>query len=802
MSMLRKLFALGLLAAALFFVARAILDNSGLEKVSLQLPDSIRLDVSRSYVMPSEGALTYVLSQSPERIWISSAAILSGTNNQTARYPYHLLVSVYDNQDQVLFEKQFHHHALATTKVELKENGQIVPEAFLSDGNSKLSATENLHIRLPAGATKLIISQVVKSPQINDVAVRAYQHVQRSSRVEPIDLWERLSLKQRGKLLEYYPFEEPFLTDSEKSNLAEYRWQPLVPSGDENKDYMSLLMYRIPQTAIAQRKYLLSQYSHQADVYKRVSFPIEVAGTYRLEGSHNFTERDYQVFMSWFNPNDSLEKADTFDFNSQQFSQEFELKPGLVTFMSSIPVSLQLFGVSGFVEEHDHFSPQLILTPEAPITYELVTADSGSTPYQIRSRAFAEQALATQEGAELTISLYTQDKVVQQHRLSTVFYPEENKQLTGEEYFNWLGSESRLFLELRAGIDKMVLTSNQPLLTSVFTRVNEMPAVRFLPEEKRDWYDFPTGVPDWFSVRPENWEEQINEGNIRVLKNYHRSLLAEQPQDDPDETYQSLLSDFSQFTLADLIVQNPYPGQRTRLEENTSLNFAKLDEFPVFETPSQSSRPIAKKLFFLKSDSVPLQVAWSKNGETQAPFWVAGNWGIVDASVIGNELEGEISMNTPGVRWWRNGLPRESTEWQQRRGLLLRSGETVTLATDKKAEQEVLSIVVYSTSQEPVALDIKFPTTSRNESMQDVYTILHRRFNLQPKVHYSGYQLSGRRNIVARQSFSILLDKDISNSIHDMQITHMQGKDVYISVVKRVIKPTPIIERYRLEREH
>ncbi|MCC2606840.1 hypothetical protein [Planctobacterium marinum] len=802
MRLIKHLIMLAMAIAALWVIVQTLLSDSGLQRVSQPIPDSVKLDISRSYILPPDTHLDYRLTQSPQKLWISSAAILSGADNKTARYPYHLKVQVLDSRGNILFENQFHHHALATRKVELKANQQLVPEAFLNDSNARLAAMENLHITLPEGASRLVISQIVKSDNIKEVAVRAYQHVQRSSRVKPIDLWQRLSVKQKDNLLQYYPFDTAFLSDTEKANLAEYRWQPLVPSGDEDQDYQSVLIYRVPLTDIATKKHLLSQYEHHADAYKQVSFPIEVAGQYRIAGEHAFTDRAFKLHMSWFNLEDSLEQKRSFTYTGKQFSQRIALKPGLVSFTSSVPLSLALFAESGYVQEHDHFANTVILSPGKPLRFSLSQGDSELTPYKVQVRAFAEQSLSTGPNALVDVRVLTDSQQLQQHSIHPEFVPEKNNQLANEEFFNWLGQKQELYLQVSKAAQFLELSSSQPVLVSVFTRLSNMPSMRTLPEEKRDWFDYPAGVPDWFAMRPDSWEQEVNLGNIRLLKNYHDSLLDERPEVDPDETYQTLLDDFSTLTLSDIMVENPYPGQPVALEENSALNFASLTTFPHFASAEKLSKPVAGRLFFNRDSARPVQITWRKNDVPQPPFWIAGQWGLVDESVMGGSLTGTIALDAPDVQWWRNGLPRQASQWQQRRALLVTSGDTVQLNNTKQSTQEMLSFVLYQTTPEPVILDIEIQDASRNPNINTAHTLLKRRYQINATERYNGYQLSGKRTIIGRQTFSLLLDEDISNSAHRIQLSHQQGDEVYVSIVKRVIQPTPIIERYRNELEH
>lgn len=810
MKWFNRLFLLLVLAVTGYWLSQKLLLHSGLEKVGIDIPAEVELDISRGYIIPQQKLLSYTLSQSPEKIWISSSALLRGGDNKTAHYPYGLTVSVLDKNDNILYRNEFHNQSSSSKQVELTINGQLLPESFLADPDKKLSAPQNVHFQLPPGATRLEISQQIKSPQIQDIVLRAYQFVQRSSRVDAIDLWQRLSQKQKRQLTENFPFEDPFLSNEERSNLAEFRWQPLVPQGDEPEDYMSVLMYRINNQFIANKKHLLSQYEHHADAYKRVSFPIEIAGRYRLEGKHEFSQRDVTVNMQWFNRNDSWMKSEEFIFSTRQFSQEFDLKPGLVTFTTSIPTAINLFAINGLVEEHDHFSPAIVLLPGQELRYRIehpLPVDNSdvlpATPVQVQVRAFAEQDISTGAGAQLTITRESMDQALATEQLAVEHLPDENSQLVNEEFYNWLGIAKKLYLQVEEATDTLTLTSDQPVLVTLYTRLADMPAIRVLPEEKRDWFDYPSGVPDWFSVRPENWEELVNIGAIRLLKHYHRSLLLEQEPPDPDETYQSLLKDFERLQLLDIMVENPFYGQASKIGENTALNFAPVAKVAATNASDGSlQKPIQKRWLFIKDNAEPQEIQWTKNGLAQSGFWVAGHWGIVDEDNLFVSSKDQLRFAGSEVEWWQNGVPREHAAWQQRRGALLRQADKIQLGNDKIQDEEMLSLVVYSTSTQPVVLAVSFSGFERDPQVKESFTITNRQYQIQSQQAYSGFQLSGNRRIVARQSFSILLGRDILPGQLNMHIEHLQGEDVFISVVKRVIKPKPIIQRYRTVSEH
>lgn len=805
---MRRLIAVLLFAALLALIYVKLIrdfDSASLEKVELTIPDSIRLDTSRGYLIPQTQSLQYTLSQSPRKLWISSAAILDGNNNKTARYPYELDITVFDKNDMPLFNRAFHFQSSAAKLVELKDGGQILPEIFLASLSNKLSASKNIHIKLPEGATRLVVKKVVESRQIKGLAIRAYQYVQRSSRVNPIALWERLSYKQRAQLTENFPFEDTFISDEERGNLVEFRWQPLVPGGDEGDDYSSVLLYRIPRSDIAVKKHLLSQYEHHTDAYKRVSFPIAIKGRYRLEGKHAFNARDFDVFMEWFNANDSWSKSKTLSFNGTSFVAELELDPGLVTFLSSVPLSLDLFAETGFLEEHDHFSQAMLLLPGKEVNYTIEHSGSAATPILIKSRAFAEQELATEGVATLNMSQVQQGEVLETTKISVPNMPEENSQLVNEEFFNWLGVASDHYVSVPSKVQKITLSSDQPLLVSLYTRLGTLPSIRVFPEEKRDWYDYPSGVPDWFAVRPDNQAQLINEGYIRVLKHHHRSLLAERDSPEPDESYQSLISDFNNLTLLDLMVENPYPGQPTSVEENTDLNFAPVSLTPnssLSEQAQQAHKPAKRRLFFTKEDDSPQQINWKRKQQTLPFFWVAGKWGIVDEIATGRLIDGELEFALDAGQWWRNGVGREDAQWQQRRGLLFDSGQNVSVTVSKKQEKEILSFVVYTTGETPVILQVKVSGLQRDPNITDVHTILNRQYQIQPVARYRGFQLSGVREISGRQSFSMVLDKDLLLGDYQLSLTQLQGEEIFLSLVKRALKPVPIIERYRTQGEH
>lgn len=773
------------------------------QKQQVSIPDWISLDSSRGYLLNSakQAHLTYTLSQSPRKLWLASSVILNGSHNKTAKYPYSLAVKVLDKSGEVLLENEYQYLTQEAKLVSVIDSEDFYPEFFVGDKDKKLGAIESIHLALPDGATTLIIEQVTKAPEILDVSIKAYQRVQRSSRVDALSLWERLSQKQKSRITQNYPFETSYMSPQEQANLAEYRWQPLVPSGDEGSDYDSLLIYQIPNKYITERHYLLGRYQHQSDIYKRISFPIEVAGLYELRGSHDFRDREYQVKMVWHDPQDSYKKVDTLSFSKKHFAHQITLKPGLVTFTSSIPLSLDLFALSGLVEEHEHFSSSVLLLPGDELHYPLTATDEGKYPVQIQVRALAEQKLFTGAAAKLQVKTSQNGVDHDAFFITPEFLPEEDSQLVNEEFFSWLGAAKHYYWDMQGTADTLTLSSNEPLLVSLYTRLEQMPSIRVLPEEKRDWYDYPSGVPDWFALRPSGWGELLNAGKIKLLQHYHRSLQEQHAEPDPDETYQSLLTDFETLALTDLIVENPYPGIPAGLDENVALNFGVIDSRQTI-LPLQQDKEQSRSLFFVRENNKPRQINWQKNQRQQTPFWVAGQWGIIDGDVLGSELSGQLSFDTTDTNWFFSGVPREQAIWQKRRALRLSPAEKVTIPHSKTRDKSVLSLVVFTTSDEPVELRVNLKNIEREPDEHNARTLLNRIYQIQPNSLYSGFQLSGRARIIGRQSFSVVLDDDIKPGAFMMDIEHTKGDVVFVSLVSRELQPTPILERFRTKGEH
>jgi len=531
---------------------------------------------------------------------------------------------------------------------------------------------------------------------------------------------------------------------------------------------------------------------------------------YQLQGQHAFSSRDFFVSMQWFNRKDSKTTQQKLSFTGTGFSHTLELKPGLVTFTASVPVSIDLFSTDAHLEEHKHFSSKQLLLPEEPLQYAISHSDTGPTPLQLQLRGFAEQGKHTGPDAKVTVRQLANGQIIKTDTYAVENYPDEDSQIVSEEFFNWLGSSQKRYFWLDRNIDTLSLISNQPVLVSAHTRLADKPAIRVIPDEKRDWFDYPARVPDWFAIRPVNWAELINKGNIRQVRQYHRSLLAERQTPDPDETYQSLLTDFHQLDMMDIMVENPYFGFPSKVPENTALNFAptttlsaEANVSPV--TGNDSSRSVNKRWLFIKNTEQPLEIHWRKNGQQHSNFWVAGKWGVVDSDSLfvsnDDRVSFEVGNTTENISWWRNNVPREKARWQQRRAALLEKGTSIKVPHNKVQPTELLSFVVYSTSTAPVTLDISISGTKSSEN-NAFNTILKRRYKIRANEAYSGFQLSGSRQILARQSFSVPLEADVLPGTLQISVRHAEGDEAFISIVKRALKPKPVLERYRTSGEH
>lgn len=756
---------------------------------------------SQLYLFQDQTPMEYVLSQSPEKLLLSSVAFLSELSGKTLRHQYGVMFETLSAEGNLLEARQFSFGSYIAEQVEVKGYADKVPEYFTLDANTPLASPQNIYVDIGPEVKKVRVTLMFKGTRVKNVGLRLYQKVQRNSRLEPIDVWSRLSRSQKQNLTEYYPFALSELTDEERGNLARFRWQPVLPLGVEGESYQLSALFSVPKAAITLKESLLDTQQNMADQQRHVTFPIHEPGTYHLSLQHAFGDRPFEVHASWHGMEKGQIQSFHFPLNQSTSTQEIQLEKGLLDINTSIPVAVELHSQQQEVVEHQHLVGSYLIHQDQPLTFSLLQNVGSWTPIRVNVQQYADADVGPQKTGKSEISLLDEKgSVWRSFEIKSASEQARYQQLYGTEFFNWLSEVETRYLNVPPHVSRIRISSNGPHLVRVSTRPHALASQRTLPQQKKGWFDYEGRIADWFAITPNDFTQLINEGRILMVKYYHQPSVAEEV----DEAWQ----------FESVVTHNPeYAVQTLMLPvvENLPEQAVSAVRFQSLPLPSQvdwEQVPLVPTVFFVKESAEAEQIYPYLNkplrepslGEQEAlpSFWIAGKWGeaYLPAPLSPQEIK---QLRLPQhIDWFINHAGLSSRAMDKRRAVYLTPNEPLYLNIEKTQDVQLLTFVAYPTQQAPV--EVRVEVMPEEEFTPKVFsqqhTFLTRRIIIHPDSDTQAYQLYSDKRLKARALFFLALGDDLPNRAIKVKLSILKGDGTYINAVHKVAKDIEMIKRF------
>ncbi len=773
------------------------------------LSESNKPQRSQLYIFNDNNKIEYTLSQSPEKLWLSSIVLFTDASGRTIQHDFELLFEAIAGSGDIIKSRRLNFSAQKADQVELPDLAEAIPEFFTMDINVQVSAPQNVYFKIDQDIKKVRVSLLQKSKQIANIGLRLYQKVKRSSRLTPIDSWERLSNAQRRKLTEYFPYNLAELSTQEKANLARFRWQPVIPVGTPGLNYILASLFRVPNDIIQNNHSLLDTQNHNADENRHVTFPIHEAGQYTLSATHLFGNRTFNLSFRWHSLNQQrsqLPAPTNIEFSGSSASHTLKLERGLLEITSSIPVSLELHSKDTTVIDHQHITPTYVLNDNAPLIYSIVHSDPHPTPVKVSFQQYADSEIAPLHKGTLTMQLLDSNgEIWQEIKQDINNEPANYYQTTGTEFFTWLSKKQDSFIRVPSHIRTLKIHSKIPTLVGVSTRPESIPTIRNLPEENRNWFDFEGRIPDWYSINPDNKNTYINQGKMATIRYYHQPLTPKE-MENTNWQFDSLLANRPGLINHELMVPITH---LTNLEPSPLL-FQALPSGQLIKSLKHNGKQNNTTLFFIKNNNQPEQIAWSINNQQQGPFWVAGKWGMTELPI---QLENGSAVNwqNDSILWFANALEehdeiisnvgsaeKSKSAYVKRRTVALSVNNPLTITMNKTTKEQTVSFSLYPTSTKNIEVLVELFLTNQERTLySDSHTLSKRIFVITPSDQLSGFKLFSSDRLQEREVFYFPLLNDIPPQEISIRITLLSGDTAYLNAIQKVIETESIIERFR-----
>lgn len=335
------------------------------------------------------------------------------------------------------------------------------------------------------------------------VGVRLAFRIQRS--VEDARLqWQRLRKEQQEELAAPSIVPVGLLYPEQRYALLQQDWEQVGPLGVENSDYRELRLYRFKTPPVlggeatdelVQALYLDSRHWG--------SIPLtgtEADGTLVLRA---YGSSGHSLEAMFFAGLEKLPRRYAIELPASGEALQWQppREPGLLWLKAKGPVT-----VTELRPNEAEQSPQGLyqtlwtLGPDQPLTYRVHHRDKAATPMRIDLRN-------TLPASNPGVSYRALDHAGNALLTGTL---EHDK---GASYFDRLmpfdsaravTEPTSYFLELPDTVASLELHSSGPALASVFSRPQDLPHRRQIPEEQVSWLAGDETQPGWFTVAPAN----------------------------------------------------------------------------------------------------------------------------------------------------------------------------------------------------------------------------------------------------------------------------------------------------------
>ncbi|WP_372767662.1 hypothetical protein [Pseudoalteromonas sp.] len=780
--------------------------SQSLTEIPYALPNGVTLKSAKMY-HKHDKPLSFALTQSPRKIMLT---FIAATKSKVAKHkPFDFKVALNITCRSDIISEKLSFSINKQNDVTIVDSDVLIPAAFLEKIDNEtlqISDLRRLHYEIPENCSLVELDVLSKSDFIDFVGFQVYQHVIRSTRVAPIDVWQRLSETQKANLTESYPFDRSHLTKQEKANLAKFRWQPLIPEG--NNSYKIINYFTVPREFTVEKAVMDKAYSHLSDVYKTVTMPIAQSGDYYLHAEHNLEQHNWQITMHHYNLNDNQTDKIIMSFNKPQVKHKLKLAPGLVTFNSSVPAYMAMYSDEVKLEEHEHFIPTYLVRPDKKIQFDVKHSTPSLTPLKVSIRSISNTETETELPNHAKIEIMNNDIVVDHEVIKLSTETDTYKQLSGYDFSQWLSLPAESFLELKRDITHIAISAPTNILVSAATRIPSKASYRYLPEQKRDWFDFDEAIPDWFAIQPNNFETFVETGSIQMLKVYHQPLSERYTISDKPE-YHSLLKD-NQRRNAKLVIEEAIIEQPI-LEQNSSITLKEhspqLNEFFRLANNHHLNQQQQQnnQLFYIRQDNQPKAVSWSFNNQPQPPFYIAGRWGVIELTSILPKPIGLLSIDKGEEQWFINDSTniRTPNKLVKKQIMSLPANTWQELKVTKQQARELLSFTVLSEEKQTnkrVVIDLEISATKHDKLLQKEATLEKMHYSLRMHPTDIAVKLSSNTTFNTKINFIYPLREDIDNKEFILKVK--SSDKIYLAISQQRLANQEQIKRYRYDQDH
>ncbi|MBQ4838877.1 hypothetical protein [Pseudoalteromonas luteoviolacea] len=452
-------------------------------------------DETRSVVhwLAEDKYISFNFSSSRTRsIRLLSNAIFDGQKAFDEPVNYAIEYQLFNSQGALLEEHTYHHASKLVLAAQEQQVKQIIEDRkalSVASGQSFYIDVSNY-----PDASQIKLKLLPEEDTLRGVVVRL--HAQTLTDIDDSQqIWLKLPLDWRERMLNYHTLGGNALTAHELTNAVSYDWMKLAPQGIPNIDFVSDILYEtLPYNVIT---YDFS--AQQWDLDSFYSAP-NLTATFRVKSSEplqfNSTVPLSTLRLTW---HDLSQQVAPYELQptvtSEHTYQINDIRPGLITIQSSLPALTHWYqSEQSIVALHSYY---YILTPDTPANYTV----AGGSDVVMDIRAL------NSEGAQALLSLYdAKGLVFARHKIDLESRVSQfDRLITPETLRQTVNESEKYYLRLPENTAKLSISSQGSLAVKLQSRRREFHYQNVVCEElcENPLSNF-TEIGAWFAQKASN----------------------------------------------------------------------------------------------------------------------------------------------------------------------------------------------------------------------------------------------------------------------------------------------------------
>ncbi|MCU7923186.1 MAG: hypothetical protein KZQ88_10890 [Candidatus Thiodiazotropha sp. (ex Dulcina madagascariensis)] len=671
-------------------------------------------------------------------------------------------------------------------------DGEIMNQnAFLKA--ERIPTDSRVHLMpLVESAARLLLRVQRMDPLLQAVMVRGYEPEQYSEhRLDAA--WNRLTFSQRERIARGSVFGPELLVPQERRNLMRNRWNPLGPSGVQERDFqVRKLFVRQGDLGEPMDEEILPAGLYMDGWHRAIVHLPEGRSRVRLHFTPVRREQPPQqepISVHWYGHSVDQRLQTTFHRTPDEASYSQVYDGGLLEIICDAPQVLRVYRESETAwEEITPASSYLriyTLDKDRPVRYSLAHSALNATPFRLDLRApIGAPGASGKDGYQARYLLLDADgKVLKQGELAFQPVPSLYDRLAGEDPGGRISEPVNFHFRLPRNVAAIEIRSQTPVWANAYTRPMELVRRVRVPE---DYYRDPRETdfqPAWFVLAPDAEQQLVNGLRAAVLVVQRRP-----PSDDPDVIA-------GRYDWEEFRPQGRWRGRYLLIPRTSQL--AIRDEalatlyhpLPSGVAVKLNLRPpfgqavLRPTLIYLRTGRQQEKLSLFVDGEPFYQTSLAGSQGQIRLPSLEAGAHSLRLQSAPGTDWFINYADGGEQPRLRRFANKLEAGGMVFLYHKQTPLEEVLTGQFFSTGSAPRAgMRVKVEALERSLGPYREWSFTDRYYDLrisgEGKVPVLGTKSQQADSGVR---FFLPLGEDLEPGRYRIRIQPEQGVEGYLS---------------------